>query len=132
MIAVQGRMYTMTNTSASTLIVGAFNGGPPELLAGDTINLYSPVGQPLGSVTLKSVTSVSQPAGFDPTTPNVVFGGDFEGYLWFQASPLCALSPGACGGSSQRRMLCWRLHRADGLRLALARRCAAAFSSRIQ
>ena len=106
MIAVHGRMYTMVNNSASTLIVGAYTGGPPELQAGDTISLYSPLGQPLGSVTLKSVTSVAQPSGFNPNTNNVVFGGNFQGYIYFQVSALRRLSI-LLPVEEQRPVSCW-------------------------
>lgn len=117
MIAVHGRMYTMINTSASTLTVGAYTGGPPELNAGDTISLYSPIGQPLGSVTLKSVTSVPPPSGFNLDTNNVVFGGNFQGYVYFQVSCPPAQHPAVLDWAALSLFLA--VHGADACQVCL-------------
>ena len=110
MIAVHGRMYTMAVTSSSgpQITVGAYIGGPPELNAGDTIALYSPTGQPFGSVTVKSVTSVPQPSNVNPSAPNTVFGGTFAGYIWLKVScspaspaPTTEWAPVSCTVSSE-------------------------------
>lgn len=99
MIAVHGRMYTMAVTSSSGpyITVGAYIGGPPELNAGDTVALYSPTGQPFGSVTVKSITSVPQPSNVNPSATDIVFGNTFAGYIWFKVACSCwTAAPHTC------------------------------------
>ena len=92
-IAIHGRMYTVAavNQGQKTLTLAANIINTYEINVGDTINVYNPSAKLLGTATISSFTSTST-APVPPSTPDIVFGGTFQYYSYYQVSVQHALN----------------------------------------
>lgn len=86
-------MYTVAavNQGQKTLTLAANIISSYELNVGDTINVYNPAAKFLGTATISSF-AFTNTAPVTPSTPDIVFGGTFQYYTYYQVSVLLPIA----------------------------------------